>query len=111
MLKRLKKKADLKNTSNVEIKLYDGINFSLEEKFNFVLLFWMYHEVNNKKVFIREIESVIKPGAAILIAEPKIHVNRKKFDESIKILIDAGFSVVYKPKISLSRTALLRKLQ
>lgn len=111
MLKRLEKKISMRNVSNIEVKLYDGINFSLEEKFSFVLLFWMYHEVNNKKDFVKEIESVIKPGAAVLIAEPKIHVSGKKFDESVRIFTDAGFNVVYKPKISLSRTALLRKLQ
>ena len=109
MLKRLEKKVLKNKTENVRVKLYDGNRFALEEKFNFILLFWMYHEVNNKPAFINEIKSVMKPGARLLIAEPKIHVDKKRFNASIQHLIDAGFKIVEEPRISLSRAAVLGK--
>jgi len=109
MLKRLGKRVLKNKTQNIIIKLYDGNGFTLEEKFNFILLFWMYHEVNNKPAFIKEIKSVMKPGARLLIAEPKIHVDKKRFNASIQLLIDAGFKIVEEPRISLSRAVVLGK--
>ena len=109
MLKRLEKKVELNKVENIKIKLYDGNKFALKEKFNFILLFWMYHEVSNKSVFIKEIVSVMEKGAKLLIVEPKMHVHRKKFDDSIQILIQAGFSIIDQPRISLSRSVLMQK--
>ncbi len=109
MLKRLEKKAAKNKIENIEIKLYDGDKFDLNENFDFVLLFWMYHEVNNKTTFINEIKTVMKSGARLLIAEPKIHVDKKRFDASIQLLIDAGFRTVEEPRISLSRSVVMKK--
>jgi len=108
MLKRLEKKILNNRADNVKIKLYDGIKFNLDEKFDFILLFWMYHEVSNKREFINEIRSVMKSGAKILIVEPKMHVDKKRFDASIKLLTDAGLTIAEKPHVSLSRAVLLR---
>lgn len=107
MLKRLEKRVVKKNIKNIQIKLYDGINFNLKEKFDFILLFWMYHEVKNKSVFIEELKSVLKPDGKILIAEPGIHVSGKHFSDSIKMLTDAGLRISGEPQIALSRAVLL----
>jgi ubiquinone/menaquinone biosynthesis C-methylase UbiE len=109
MLKRLEQKVIRNNVQNIKIHLYDGIKFNLNEKFDFLLLFWMYHEVNNKPVFIKEIGSVMKKGAKLLIAEPKIHVDKKRFDASIQLLTGAGFKIMAEPKISLSHAVVLQK--
>lgn len=109
MLKRLEKKVIKNRIENIKIKLYDGNKFDLQEKFNFILLFWMYHEVINKPLFIKEIESVMISGASLLIAEPKMHVSKKRFDVSIQLLTDAGFIIVEEPRISLSHAVVMRK--
>jgi ubiquinone/menaquinone biosynthesis C-methylase UbiE len=109
MLKRLEKKVVKKNIKNIHIKLYDGNSFDLKEKFDFILLFWMYHEVRNKPVFIEELKSALKPGGKMLIAEPGIHVSGKKFNDSIKLLTDAGFKIIEEPRIALSRTVVIQK--
>jgi len=109
MLKRLEKKVVKKNIKNIHIKLYDGISFDLKEKFDFILLFWMYHEVRNKPVFIEELKSVLKPEGKMLIAEPGIHVSGKKFNDSIKLLTDTGFIIVEEPRIALSRAVVIQK--
>lgn len=110
MLERLGKKIMIRKAENIETRLYDGTRFNLDEKFDFVLLFWMYHEVRNKPEFIREIFPVMKKGAKILIAEPKIHVPGKKFDDSLRLFTSAGFKIVGEPAISLSRAVLLQKI-
>jgi ubiquinone/menaquinone biosynthesis C-methylase UbiE len=109
MLERLEKKVIKKKIENIKIKLYDGSKFDLNEKFDFILLFWMYHEVRNKPVFIKELESVMKPGAKVLIAEPGIHVSKKKFYDSIKLITDEGFDIIEEPQISLSRSVVIQK--
>jgi ubiquinone/menaquinone biosynthesis C-methylase UbiE len=110
MLKRLEQKVSKNKASNIKIKLYDGVTFNLNEKFDFILLFWMYHEVKNKPVFIKEISSVIKKDAKLLIVEPKIHVDKKRFDASIQLMTNEGFKVVEEePRISLSHAVVLQK--
>jgi ubiquinone/menaquinone biosynthesis C-methylase UbiE len=108
MLRRLGKKIQKNNSLNIETKLYDGDSFSLNYTFDFILLFWMYHEVGNKNVFIREIKSVIKKNSLLLIAEPKIHVNKKMFSASVKLFTDQGFTIFKEPEISLSHSVILK---
>ncbi len=109
MLKRLGDKVLRNRTSNVQIQLYDGSKFNLGKKFDFVLLFWMYHEVANKPEFIREISSATKSGSVIFIAEPKIHVDKKRFEYSVSLLTTAGFVIIETPGVSMSRAVVLRK--
>lgn len=109
MLKRLEQRVLKSKIENITVKLYDGVTFNLNKKFDFVLLFWMYHEVNNKPVFIKEISSVMKKGAKLLISEPKIHVDKKRFEASIQLLTRAGFKVAEEPRISLSHAVVLQK--
>jgi len=107
MLIRLERKIINKKAKNVKTKLYDGDRFGLEDKYDFILLFWMYHEVRNKKMFTGEIEAVMKPGARLFIAEPGIHVSLKKYYESLKLFTDAGFKVIDEPEVPLSRASVL----
>lgn len=109
MLKRLGKKVLNKGIENIKIHLYDGVKFNLNEKFDFVLLFWMFHEVKNKPEFINEIRSLMKDSAQMFIAEPKIHVDKKRFDASVNLLISEGFEIIEEPRVSLSRAVVLRK--
>jgi ubiquinone/menaquinone biosynthesis C-methylase UbiE len=107
MLKRLRKRVEKKNILNIEAHLYDGTKFNLKKKFDFVLLFWMLHEVREKKNFVREIASVLEKDAKILIVEPHIHVTKKNFEESVSFFQEAGMRIVETPKVALSGTALL----
>ncbi len=109
MLKILDKKIKAKKAGNIDVRLYDGVKFNINEKFDFILLFWMFHEVRNKNVFIKELGSVLKPNGKILISEPRIHVSEKSFYESIALLTDYGFKIVEEPKIALSRAVIMQK--
>jgi len=109
MIRRLEKKLIKRHISNVETKLYDGNSFPLKGKFDFILLFWMYHEVDNKDAFIDGIKAVVKRNSLLLIAEPKFHVNKSSFDNSIRLFTDKGFKVSVKPQIPFSRSVVLKK--
>lgn len=79
----------------------------LKEKVDFALAFYVVHEVPNQAKFFEEIKTLMKPNARTLVVEPKFHVSKKDFEETIRITKALGFKEIEKPKVFLSRTALL----
>ena len=80
----------------------------LSEKFDFILVFYMLHEVPDPWLFLREIKNLLKPAGKVLLVEPKWHVSRDEFLESIGIMKQAGFAVLAAPKILFSRTIVIK---
>ncbi len=76
---------------------------------NFVLMFYVVHEVPDQGKLFREIESILKPKGKVFIVEPPFHVSKKGFEDMIRIATDVGFSVVKRPKIWMNRAVLLSK--
>jgi ubiquinone/menaquinone biosynthesis C-methylase UbiE len=81
-----------------------GVN----EKVDFILVFYMFHEVPHQENFLRELKSILKPGGKIFISEPKLHVTGKAFDEMIYKIKATGFEIIDRPKVFFSRTVLLK---
>ena len=79
----------------------------VHELVDFALAFWMVHEVPDQNRFFLEMKALLKPDGKFLMAEPKIHVTRKKFEATMRRAEAAGFIVTEQPKIFMSRTALL----
>ena len=48
---------------------------------DFVLIFWMLHEVHDAECMIKEIYSVLASDGKLLFAEPIAHVGSKKFSK------------------------------
>jgi ubiquinone/menaquinone biosynthesis C-methylase UbiE len=80
----------------------------ISQKVDFVLAFWMIHEVPDQDRLFRELKSVLKPGGKIYIAEPKFHVSLKSFETMIARIKNAGFETTERPKVVFSRTVLLK---
>lgn len=76
---------------------------------DFVLAFWMAHEVPDQKRFLSEICGLLKPSGLFLLVEPKMHVPQKFFLKTLETAIDAGFLIKENPKINMSHSALLMK--
>jgi ubiquinone/menaquinone biosynthesis C-methylase UbiE len=79
----------------------------LAEKFDFILVFYMLHEVPDEAGFIREIASLLKSGGKILIVEPKFHVSQDDFLKAIGLMKKAGLNVLAEPGIRFSRSVLI----
>ncbi len=77
------------------------------ENVDFVLAFYMIHEVPSQDELFGELKSILKPGGKIYIIEPKFHVSKKSFDEMIDKLRNIGFEIIDRPKVFFSRTALI----
>ena len=64
----------------------DDIGLS-DEKVDFVLAFYMVHEVPDRKAFFHQVSELLKPDAHFMMIEPNHHVTAEQFDQ---ILSEAG---------------------
>jgi ubiquinone/menaquinone biosynthesis C-methylase UbiE len=81
-------------------------NIGVSQTVDFILAFWMVHEVPDQTDFFNQLKSVLAPGGKILIAEPRFHVNAEEVDASVKTAEACGLKCVGKPDIRFSLTAL-----
>ena len=87
MLNTLRRRAEKAGVSDrIRIHRCEPNNLGFETPVDFILAFWMVHEVPNTDIFFRQIRLCLKAKGRILIAEPKFHVSSKRFQE------DSGFS-------------------
>ena len=77
----------------------------LAGKVDFVLLFYVVHEVPEVAKLFGEVAQAMKPGARCLVAEPRFHVSDQDFDETIATAERQGLKPVGRPDIWGSRTA------
>ena len=81
----------------------------LSDKADFVLAFWMVHEVHDPRSFLAQIYRLLKDNGRLLIAEPYIHVSRQRFEQIQAEVKDAGFSILVSPAVGFSRSILVEK--
>ena len=79
----------------------------IKHKVDFILTFWMVHEVPDQHSFFEEMKSLLNPGGKILIVEPIIHVTKRSFNDMIVRLESAGLQITDRPDITFSRSILL----
>jgi ubiquinone/menaquinone biosynthesis C-methylase UbiE len=79
----------------------------IEKKVDFILTFWMVHEVPDQHNFFEELKSLLNRGGKILCVEPKIHVTRSAFSAMVSVIESAGLEIISRPHIAISRSLLL----
>jgi ubiquinone/menaquinone biosynthesis C-methylase UbiE len=72
---------------------------------DFILAFYMVHEVPDQAHLFREIVSILKPGGKLLIVEPGMHVNEAAFEKTAKTAQSCGLILSSRPDVKLSRAA------
>lgn len=108
MLLTLRSRAKKNRVSEIiEAHLASQNSLGIHEKADFILVFWMAHEVPDQSSFFREIRDLLKPNGSVLLAEPIVHVPQKYFLRTLQSAIEIGFVVKESPKIRLSHSALL----
>ena len=108
MLEKVNKK--IKGTEleqRVDLHKCEDDKVGITEKVDFILAFYMIHEVPDQDKLFEELKSILKPEGKIYIIEPKFHVSKKSFEEMINRLKNIGFEIIDQPKIFFSRTVLL----
>ena len=85
----------------------DQIN--VPEKVDFILAFYMVHEVPNKNSFFETLKNVLNEKGQFLVVEPKLfHVTKKEFGLTMQIAERTGFRVTQGPKLPFSFSAILK---
>lgn len=84
----------------------DRVGFT--EKVDFILAFYMVHEIPDKESFFREMKSILKPDGRMLLVEPPFHVNKAQFGHTLALAKKSGLQVVERPKMFLDHAACLR---
>lgn len=81
----------------------------VQEKVDFILAFYMVHEVPDKDKFFRSMKNILNEKGAFLIVEPKFfHVTKKEFAVTIGKAEAAGFKTTQGPKLAFSFSTLLK---
>lgn len=78
-------------------------------KADFILAFWMLHEVPDQRAFLTDICSLLKSDGLILLVEPAVHVPKRSFLRTLETAKDIGFLIKEDPKIHVSHSALLTR--
>ncbi len=110
MLKGLERRAEragLRDRITIHRSTQDEIGYG--GQVDFVLAFWMIHEVHNARDFLDQIWEMLKNQGRLLIVEPYLHVSDKDFRQTEKEVLETGFLVVDRPEVGFSRTLLVRK--
>jgi len=82
-------------------------SIDLKEKVDFVLAFYMVHEVPDQDKLFSELKSMLKPSGQLFIIEPKFHVSKKSFELMIDRIKSIGFEIKDRPNVFFSRTIVL----
>ncbi len=76
---------------------------------DFVLAFWMLHEVPDAAAFCAEVSAMLAPGGHFFVAEPLFHVTQRGFKEMTEVAGAAGLAVFEHPRVALSRAVVFTK--
>lgn len=110
MLQKVKDK--IKGTEleqRITLHKSEADKIGVSEHVDFVLLFYMVHEIPNKEAFFNEIGTILKPNGQVLMVEPPFHVSKSAFAETVGKAKSVGFTHAEGPKVLLSKTVILKK--
>ncbi len=110
MLSRMLKRAEGAGVaSRIRAVRTTGNDIGITEPVDFVLAFWMVHEVPDIPRFFSQVASALKETGRLFIAEPRMHVSEREFREEIEQARSAGLQVSASAHVRISRAALLSK--
>lgn len=109
-LKRRAARAGLLERIDARVSAADSLGVAdLAGAVDFVLAFAVVHELPAAGPFFAQAAEALKPGGALLLAEPAGHVRAERFDAQLHAAVQAGLEVAEHPSIRRSQATLLRK--
>jgi ubiquinone/menaquinone biosynthesis C-methylase UbiE len=113
MIERLKRRAAKASVlDRIDARIVAANTMALDDlvgKVDFTLAFAMVHEFPDRQRFFAEVARASKPGARLLLAEPRGHVNDAEFDAELNAAAASQFAVVTRPRIRRSHAAVLER--
>jgi ubiquinone/menaquinone biosynthesis C-methylase UbiE len=109
MLNQIKKK--IKGTElekRIHLIKSDGDNFVVPDKVDFILAFYMVHEVPDKDNLFKLLKNILNANGRFLIVEPKLfHVSKREFELTLQKAEQAGFKITNGPRLPFSHSTIL----
>ena len=110
MLEKLKRKIDdMALADRIRLHQCESERIGVAEMVDFVLAFYVVHEIRRQDTLFRELAVIVRPGGRVLMVEPPLHVSRQAFKSSIATAGLAGFVAEAGPRVLLSKSVILRK--
>jgi len=110
MLQKLSDKIKGKELENrITLHKCEEDKIGVSENVDFVLAFYIVHEVISKDKLFTEIETILKPNGQLLIVEPPFHVSKTAFEETIGKAKAAGLTEIKRPKVMFNKAVILKK--
>jgi ubiquinone/menaquinone biosynthesis C-methylase UbiE len=108
MLDVMRKRAQRAGLSDrIGTHLCRADELEIVERADFILAFWMVHEVPDQKKLFNNLKSILAADGKMLIAEPKMHVTVEDLKRTVDFAQSCGWHCIESPDISFSHTALL----
>jgi ubiquinone/menaquinone biosynthesis C-methylase UbiE len=95
----------------IQLQQCDTASLGLGEAgaLDFVLAFWMVHEVPDTAHMMEEVCASLRPGGRFLVVEPKGHVGEAAWTRTIQAAEAVGMTVAGPRRVAFSRAALLER--
>lgn len=107
MIRRARRRAESRGVADcVDFRICDANRLGVDGPVDFVLAFWVVHEVADVRGLLMEVRSFLRPGCRLLIVEPKGHVSAARFSETVELARKAGFGISQGPRVRFSRSVL-----
>jgi len=109
MLEATQRRADKNGLSGI-IRLHrsEPKSLGIDTPVDFILAFWMVHEVPDAELFFHQIRACLKSNGRFLVVEPKLHVSSKRFQETAALAQASGLIPCDTPSIKLSRSLIFK---
>jgi 2-polyprenyl-3-methyl-5-hydroxy-6-metoxy-1,4-benzoquinol methylase len=109
-LRRRATKAGL--AERIETHICEETRIGLNQRkgtFDLALAVAVLHEVPDPSACLTEICDLLKPGASLLLAEPKAHVSESDFEQTVDRARESGLERTERLSVWFCRAALLNK--
>jgi ubiquinone/menaquinone biosynthesis C-methylase UbiE len=115
MLERLRRRAarsGLEGAIDLRLARPDRLGIDdLAGRVDFVLAFYVVHELPSPDAFFAEVAAALKPGGMALVVEPPLHVSPAEFEASLVTAERAGLSVTRPPWRGPNKAAVLCRVE
>ena len=109
-LERRARRAKLMERLEIRRCQADGLGIDdLTERVDFCIVMHVVHEVPDPATFFSEIRTSLRPGARLLVIEPKGHVSAKDFGKSVAVAEEVGLRQIESPRIRGDLEALFER--
>jgi len=95
----------------IELVKCDADKINIRTDVDFILAFFMVHEVSDKYSLFKQLKNILKEEGQFLLVEPKLfHVSRREFELTTRLAERTGFKIYPGPPIRFGWSAILRQV-